>query len=89
MSVFVTRAKILKEVAERHELTADEITKVEPGSRQKEKVDARAEYVYRLRNEIGSSFGEMGEFVGNRTPATLINLFRKHQEQIKEAEKTQ
>jgi hypothetical protein len=71
--------KIIEEVGEVHGMTKNQIFS---GSRKKHIVAARHEIMYRVRNEVGMSYIEMGIYF-NRDHTTILNSVYKHSQRLK------
>jgi hypothetical protein len=71
--------KIIDEVGEVHGLTKNQIFS---GSRKKHIVAARHEIMYRVRNEVGMSYIEMGIYF-NKDHTTILNSVYKHSQRLK------
>ena len=71
--------KIIQEVGEVHGLTKNQIFSV---SRKKHIIAARHEVMYRVRNEVGMSYIEMGIYF-NKDHTTILNSVYKHSQRLK------
>ena len=70
-----TKHRIACEVCVKHGITLEELRF---GGRQQRFVIPRAEFFYRAREEIGSSWPEMAQWCGGKDHATAIHGYRKH-----------
>lgn len=69
-----TLRSIAEEVAEKHNVTIDEM---QSPRRQKRIVRARHEYCYRARHETTHSYPRIGAFLGGRDHSTVIHGVKK------------
>lgn len=77
-----TRSRlILEEVAAKHGLQVKDITSP---ARTRPIVNARHEAAYRLRNEAGLSFPQIGRLIGNRDHTSALHGVRMHSARIGE-----
>ena len=71
--------KIMREVSEKHKIPVDHI---KGDSRRKHIINARHEFCYRLKNELGFSLKQIGRMIGNRDHTTVLNAIRKHEKNL-------
>ena len=79
-----SRAKarqIVREVAEKHGFTVEEIVSMRRNQRL---CDARNETYYRLKTETTWSYPRIGQFLGDRDHSTTIHGAKKHKKRIAE-----
>ena len=70
-----TRARILREVCEKHGVTLDELR---GEARPADVCDARHEAFYRMRVEVNLSYPRIGQVMGGFDHATVIHGIEKH-----------